>query len=227
MIQMLIDVAGHAGRLQQQHRGNDSGPPRSGLAQKPGKTLKLKNRLGDEVAGPGGHLPVKLRPLEVHRPATGAGIDRGAHAEGRRPPQLHPCHVPARLELLDDFQQLHQIDIVDRPGPVMVAITGVYPRDRHDIGHPQGASRQQVSLEGQSVAVPAANLHHGFESLLLQQGTSPEGAHPHHGVAHLGDDKGIHPALHAHGVSQQGSEIHPLGRLHLGQDQELPRGQFR
>ena len=119
-----------------------------------------------------------------------------------------------------------EVDIIHRPGSIVVPITGVHTGNRHHIGHPQRVPRQEVGLQGQPVAITAANLHHGLETFLLQQRTPPKGAHPHDRVAHFRHDKGIHPTLYANGMSHHGSEVDALGRLHLGQDQELPRGQF-
>ncbi len=76
--------------------------------------------------------------------------------------ELNSCHVSPTLESLYGFQQLKKIDIVNRPGPVMVPIGWILPGDGHNVCHPQGLGCEQVRLQSKSVSVPAAELEDGL-----------------------------------------------------------------
>jgi len=144
----------------------------------------------------------------------------------KHPDKIYPGQVPAACHGLNGRQHLQEIEIVHRLGLMMVAVGNLVPGHHHDIGNPQGLGRQQVALQRQAVAVPAAHLHHRFQSLALQEERPPQRTQPHHGVVHLRDHKGVHHALDAGGCRHHVGYIRAFGRLHLRQNGKFAGTQF-
>jgi len=122
-----------------------------------------------------------------------------------------PCHVPAFLELTENFQELHEIQIVYLSCLRVVPESDVFTGDRHKVGYAQGRSSEYVCLQGQAVSVPATDLENGFKTLCIQKGTASQGACFHHCVGHFGNHKGIEAAFDLVGIFCEAREIIALG----------------
>ena len=99
----------------------------------------------------------------------------------------------------------------------MVALAHIAAVDDDEILNAQNVGRQDITLQGHPVAVPAVDVDDGLHALLLHDDAAGQGAHPHDAVVHVGDDNGIHPSLHATGISDEPCYIDALGRVHLRQ----------
>ena len=97
----------------------------------------------------------------------------------------------------------------------MIPHQGIIPVSDNDCGNAAGSGTKQISLQGQPVAVTAANLHGGFHSLCLQEHGSGQRAHPHHGIVHLTYDKSLHLIFDLFSTFDHCGNIASFGWFHL------------
>jgi hypothetical protein len=165
------------------------------------------------------HFPVQLV-------VRGAAVDSRAHQKPGGAGQFHPGHVPTGLQAADGRQQLQQLNVVDRPGFVMVPEAGVLATYRHHPAHPAGTRPEKIRLQGEAVAVAAVGLHDGIHPLGLEQHGAAERAHAHHRVAHLRHQKSIHRPFDLGCGAHHRRRVRPFGRLDLGEHHKGSRVQL-
>ena len=139
MSQMLIDITGHADGFEQQDGRNNSGlVDSSALFMNLARTWRSKTGWVMKNSAPAAIFFSSSSNSSSKKPSADSGIHRGANAIRGRTIQLNSRHITAGLELLDGFQQLQQIKVVDRTRTVVVTITWFNSGDGHDIGDTQG-----------------------------------------------------------------------------------------
>ncbi len=104
---------------------------------------------------------------------------------------------------------------------MVIAETGVLPGNGHDRGNAAGRSRQQIRLQGQSIAVSATHLHGGFHTGLLQGDGPAERTHAHDRIAHFWYQEGIDLLFDTAGVFDYGRDICAFGGFHFGQNNKF------
>jgi hypothetical protein len=79
----------------------------------------------------------------------------------------------------------------------LVPGTNGISRQAKQIADPQGMGPEQISLQGNLIAIAARHLKHRLNPLLQQQAADGHAAHPHHSPAAIGDIDGMDQFLRA------------------------------
>ena len=123
------------------------------------------------------------------------------------------------------LQQAHRLQIEHTPGLRLRAGPHRITGEAKNITNSQRVSPQQVPLERNPVAVPAAQLQHRLEPTLLEQAAQGQAAHAHHSPTAIGDIEGLDSSPQAFSCSQGPAGVSPQRRCDLHGDHRLPAGQ--
>jgi len=110
---------------------------------------------------------------------------------------------------------------VNRQGLLMVTKGRIFAGDGQHTHDPAGIGPQEIGLQGQSIAVAHADLHHGFHAARLQQHGAGQSAHVHHGIAHIGNHERVELVPHRLDIGQHAGDVRSFGGLQFGQKRKF------
>ena len=145
---MLVDIAGHAHRLQQRDARNEGNLERSDL---PGENLE-KVRIVDggreKEIHPSLHLLLHSPDFGLQVLSPGGCIDLSAHPESGFAMKLIPHEIGSFLEPLNRPQETHEVQIEDRPCFEVISHGGRISLEKENIFNAEGRGAQKIRLEG-------------------------------------------------------------------------------
>ena len=169
-----------------------------------------------------------LAPHPRHQaaPASGLGIGSGAGKQIRSAIGQYALHrVFTGVETIHQLQQPHRLQFIHRPGPGLVTGPQGVTGETEQVADPKGMGAEQVSLQGQTVAVPAGHLQHRFQAVIKQQAADRQTAHAHHGTAAVGDIDGMNQAPQDRRRLKGAGGLTAARRRDLGSDRKLSPSQ--
>ncbi len=177
--------------------------------------FQIKNRLGDGVFG--ASLDLEFKPVHFLIQVQRSRV--GAHADQQGGPRAHrvAANVEARIQIVDDIHQADRIHVEHRRGIQIGAHAGRVAGNTDQVADAYGVAAEQLRLDAQNIAVPAAEVVHGLDSrLLLNQLAGGQRAHPGAGARTVGHVDAVDAVFLA-----QPRPGDLLGRVHAARRQDL------
>jgi hypothetical protein len=100
----------------------------------------------------------------------------------------------------------------------MVAVGDFFTGHHHEVAYTENMRRENIPLQGHTVAIPAVNMNDCFHTLLVDKRPAGKCAHPHYTVIHVRYDDRIDPPFDSSRIGDQLRYIHTFGRIHFRQD---------
>jgi hypothetical protein len=109
--------------------------------------------------------------------------------------QLTSDRIFSAVERRHLVQELDGFKFIHRPSLLLIPSTHWIAGETQQIANPQGMGTEQISLQGNPVAIPTGHLEHRFQPGIQQKPAQRQTAHAHHRTASVSDIDGMNPAF--------------------------------